>query len=961
MDKKPEGNVTFLFTDIEGSTKLAQKDATVYNAALEKHNEILYEVFQNNNGFVFKTAGDAFCCAFQNSNDAIKAAVETQIKLESVDWKEMVIKIRMGIHSGKAAWSGSDYMGYLTLARTSRLMSTGHGGQILVSNDVYDTIDTNSDYFSEENISYRDFGERRLKDLIIPMKIYQVVSEKLQGEFPPIKTLEARPNNIPIQLTSFIGRDIEIPEIKVLLEKSRLVTLLGPGGTGKTRLSIQVGADMIDNFPDGVFIVEFAPVSDPLWVAETVMNSLKIKEEKGKSIQESLISFLANKEMLIIIDNCEHLINECSVFCQLLLEKCPKLKIIATSREALNCDGEQIYRVPALPVPDLAMLDTAEELSQYSSVRLFIERALTVNPNFRVNNNNVPALAEICFRLDGIPLAIELAAARTKNMSVEKIHERLNDSFRLLTGGVRTALPRQQTLKNLIDWSYNLLSDEEKILFARLSVFNGSWSLEAAEIICSDESVSKAEIFDLMFQLAEKSVIIYDDNSERYKMLETIRQYGDEKLMLSGTSDKLYKNFFEYFNRFSLKNSAGVKGNSQIEAFKLFDDEINNINKALSEIINLPDKEFALRFISYVQIFWDAKGDYTSRAKWNDISLKYADQVNDELKSDIYYFSGLVYKDNGNYKLADKYMEECLILRLKFANKSKISASLWSMGEIENIKGNFMKARAIFEKCLEMRIELNNKPGIKSVRNSLASIYIYQRDFEKARSYMLENLAQLREENEKRPIAITLYNLALIENESAGNKPEDYIKANEYLEESLLIFHELGINMNIAYIYILYGLIEEKLGNIDKAKILLNDGLSLMRKINYKYGAGNALINLGNIEFNMKNYELSKSYIKECISIKLEYNDKRTIAFCFSILSKIAEALSDYEKSILLFSNSEKLYEDLGSVKTEKEIQANNEFCSRLKSKLGNDEFSELMEKGRSLTIEKAAEIALSD
>lgn len=288
MDKKPEGNVIFLFTDIEGSTKLAQKDTDNYTLALEKHNEILSEIIQSNNGFVFKTVGDAFCCAFGNASDAIKAAVESQIMLASEDWREMVIKVRMGIHSGKAEWSGSDYMGYLTLARTSRLMSTAHGNQILVSNDVYESIKDDSHYINDVKISFRDFGERRLKDLITPMKIFQIVSEKLQTEFPPIKTLDARPNNIPVQLTSFIGREIEIPEIKVLLGRSRLITLLGPGGTGKTRLSIQVGADLIDDFPDGVFLVELAPVADPSWIPEAVMNSLKIKEEKGKSIRETL-------------------------------------------------------------------------------------------------------------------------------------------------------------------------------------------------------------------------------------------------------------------------------------------------------------------------------------------------------------------------------------------------------------------------------------------------------------------------------------------------------------------------------------------------------------------------------------------------------------------------------------------------------------------------------------------------
>lgn len=961
MNNIPSGNVTFLFTDIEGSTKLAQKNTELYIPALDKHNKILSEVVQSNKGFVFKTVGDAFCCAFENSNDAVKAALDAQTELSSQDWKDAEIKVRMGIHSGKAEWSGHDYMGYLTLARSSRIMSAAFGNQILISNEVYENIKDNLNYYTEEKISFRDFGERRLKDLITPMRIFQLVSDKLQTEFPPIKTLDVRPNNIPVQLTSFIGRDIEIPEIKSSLEKSRLVTLLGHGGTGKTRLSIQVGADLIDDFPNGVFLVELAPVSEPGWIPETILNSLKIKEEKGKSTTDTLTDFLKDKEMLLLIDNCEHLIDESAKLCELLLIKCQKLKIIATSREALNCPGEQIYRVPALAYPDPAMQETAETLSQYASVRLFIERALSVNPEFRVNNNSAPALAEICSRLDGIPLAIELAAARTKVMSVEKINERLDDSFKLLTGGIRTALPRQQTLKALIDWSYDLLSENEKLLLVRLSVFNGSWSLEAAEEICSDGKISDAEILDLMSQLVEKSVIIYDDISERYKMLETIRQYGKEKLELSGESEDLTKRHFRFFKEFAMNNLKDITGENQVECLKMIETDINNINKALSEFENLQDKEEGVRLAVALEVYWDIKGDFSSMSKWNEVSFKYMNQIPDNLKAAILYTAGLVNKNNGKYKIAEKLHEECLMLRLAINDRPKVANSLWAIGEIASIKGNFMKARTYYEKCLEIRKEHNNKRGISSVTNSLSNISLYLKDYEKARSLMLENLDLLREINEKRPIALTLYNLAITEYHSGGSEPDDYIKANEYLEESLLIFGQLGNSMNIGYCYILYGLIEINLKNLEKARTLLNDALSLMRKANYKYGVGNALFNIGNVELKLRNLEKAKSLFKECLTIKIEFHDKVTIAACFSKLSQIAELLSDYKKSLLLFCSSLKINEDLGTIETEESILERKEIYSRLNSKLGDEEFSMLMETGRSLTMDQAVEIALSE
>ena len=361
--ERPTGNVTFLFTDIEGSTKLAQDFSEALPFALERHNTILREAVGLNNGFMFKTIGDAFCCAFGNAHEAVRAATDAQIKLNSEKWKDAVIKVRMGIHTGKSEWNGSDYMGYVTLARTQRIMSAAYGGQILISENVYEM-------FSENSISVRDLGNRRLKDLIQPVNLYQILSTEIPADFPPLKTLDARPNNLPVQLTNFIGRETDISEIKKTLTNSRLITLLGPGGTGKTRLSMQIAADMIDEYSNGVFIAEIAQVSDPSLIIQTVMNSLGVNEVKGQSQDLTLSEFLKEKEMIIIMDNCEHLIKECAELAEKLLLKCRKLKIIATSREALNCSGERTYKVPPLSLPDPNLKNSPEKLTQYEAVQL---------------------------------------------------------------------------------------------------------------------------------------------------------------------------------------------------------------------------------------------------------------------------------------------------------------------------------------------------------------------------------------------------------------------------------------------------------------------------------------------------------------------------------------------------------------------------------------------------------------
>ncbi|MEZ4823626.1 MAG: adenylate/guanylate cyclase domain-containing protein [Ignavibacteria bacterium] len=521
----PTGAVTFLFTDIEGSTKLAQEFPDTLPSALEKHNSILKNVVEINNGFVFKIVGDAYCCAFQNAADAVKAAVEIQINIENENWDGAVIRIRIGIHSGNAEWNGDDYMGYITLARVARVMSAAYGGQILISNDTYKLFshhkDTNPPQAEQrenesdslclsdlvvKNVCFRDLGERRLKDVIEPIRLYQVESEGLRKEFPPLKTLDARPNNLPIQLTSFIGREKEMKFVKEELKNSRLLTLTGTGGAGKSRLSLQAAADLIDDFANGVWFTELAAVSDPVFLPIAIINALGLKEENSKTPEVTLSDYLKDKEILIILDNCEQIIESCAKLTEKLLLRCPDLKIIATSREALNISGEQTYKIPPLSQPDPDCKDTPEQLIQYESVRLFIERALSVNHEFRVNKENAMVLAKVCSRLDGIPLAIELAAARSKVLSVDKINERLDDRFKLLTGGKRTALPRQQTLRALIDWSYDLLSDKEKIYGTDSLYFSGGWTLEAAEEICSDNIIDSGEIFEILSSLIENQL-----------------------------------------------------------------------------------------------------------------------------------------------------------------------------------------------------------------------------------------------------------------------------------------------------------------------------------------------------------------------------------------------------------------------------------------------------------------------
>ncbi len=430
MTNFPSGTVSFLFTDIEGSTKLAQEQPDSWEALRARHHAILQSVMDACNGYVFQIIGDAFCVAFHTAKDGLNAAIESQQKLQTETWEGTPLKVRMGIHTGSAERNGNDYRGYLTMAKVQRVMSVAYGGQILLSNASAGLLRGEL----SGGITLRDMKEHRLKGLPDLEHLWQVVVPDLPQDFPPLQSLRETPNNLPVQLTTFIGREKEVEQIKKRLEKNRLVTLTGSGGIGKTRLSIQVASELLDDYPNGVWLVELAPITDPALVTRTVCAALDVTPQGNTSALNVLTEYLKSKKILLVVDNCEHLIDSCAQLCDSLLHACPDLRMIASSREALGIDGENAYRVPSLSLP--GPNDGLHAIQESEAVKLFTERATATLPNFELSQSNTPVVAQICQRLDGIALAIELAASRVKLLNLEQIASRLDDAFRLLTGGV---------------------------------------------------------------------------------------------------------------------------------------------------------------------------------------------------------------------------------------------------------------------------------------------------------------------------------------------------------------------------------------------------------------------------------------------------------------------------------------------------------------------------------------------
>ena len=538
-----DGAVTFLFTDIEGSTRLWEQEPVRMRSALVRHDAIARSAVESNCGVVVKMTGDGTHAAFEDPLDAIRATLQLQQALADPEATSGVtLSVRCGVHMGTVERRDNDYFGG-PVNRAARIMNAAHGGQVLLSHAVVDRVRGRL----PSEVSLRDLGSVRLKDLSTPERVYQLVHPQLRHEFPTLRSLEATPNNLPQQVSSFIGRERELVEIKRLLPGKRLLTLVGVGGIGKTRLALQVAAEVIDAYRDGVWLVEFASIRDPLLLPTSVAQVLGVQEKSGAPLTDTLCAHLKARQLLLVLDNCEHLLDACATLADTILRGAADTTILATSREPLHVPGEQTYPLQTLSLAEPSA--NAEVIARAEAVQLFVERARRQLPGFALTAVRAPAVAELCVHLDGIPLAVELAAARVRSLSIEQINARLNDRFKLLTGGARTALPRQQTLRATLDWSFDLLREQERVVLRRLAIFAGGFTLEAASAVASDAAIDEFAIIDLLSQLVARSLVVADTNevNTRYRLLETTHAYALEKLAEAEEIDILQRRRVQYF------------------------------------------------------------------------------------------------------------------------------------------------------------------------------------------------------------------------------------------------------------------------------------------------------------------------------------------------------------------------------------------------------------------------------
>jgi predicted ATPase/class 3 adenylate cyclase len=550
-----------VLTDMEGSTRLWEEHPDAMPGVLRHHHELAHQAIERHGGYrpSDQGEGDSVFAVFSVASSAVACALDFQRALAAEPWPEQVVlRVRMALHTGALELRDDWNYAGLALNRCARLRAIAHGGQVLLS----EATRALTALELPAGASLRDLGVHRLQDLSRPERVFQLCHADLPAAFPALRSLDARPHNLPLQLTRFVGREQELDELRSTLRSARLVTLTGTGGSGKTRLALQVAADLLEAHPDGTWFVELAGTAEPALVPRMVSSTIGIREQQGRLLLDTLVHHLATQATLLVLDNCEHLLEACAALADRLLRSCARLTILATSREPLEITGEAVCRVPPLAVPAAALAPGAEAVAAFEAVQLFVDRAVAAEPRFSLTDANAAAVAAICRRLAGIPLALELAAARLQALTVEQLRDRLEDRFRLLTGGSRTALPRQRTLRATVDWSHDLLTEPEQILLRRLTVFAGGFSLDAAEQVYSDRQVAPEDVLDLLTRLVDRSLVLLETGhaSGRYRLLETIREYALEKLGAAGEEPELRQRHLTYCIGFAEPAELALRG-----------------------------------------------------------------------------------------------------------------------------------------------------------------------------------------------------------------------------------------------------------------------------------------------------------------------------------------------------------------------------------------------------------------
>lgn len=911
----PSGLVTLLFTDIEGSTRAWEAHPQEMKAALARHDDMLRGEIEAAGGYVFKTVGDAFCAAFHTAPVALATAVGIQRSLAAEEWPfPTPIRVRMALHSGECEERGGDYFGPV-VNRAARLEAVAHGGQLVLSRLTAELV---AERLPEE-VSLRDLGEHRLKDLGRAERVFQVCAAGLASEFAPLHSLDnpGLQHNLGEQISSFVGREREVVEVQAKMREARLVTLAGPGGVGKTRLALQVAAESLDGSGDGVWFVDLAPIADPSLVAASAAKVLWVSEEAGRSVVESLVDALRDRELLIVLDNCEQVIAAVAVLADALLRHCHRVVLLATSREPLGIGGEHVYRVPSLSVPGPGVEDPLV-LAGYEAVRLFVERAAQQKAGFSLDDHDAVVVGRLCRRLDGIPFAIELAAARLRSLSLHDIDAHLDRRFRLLTGGSRTALPRQQTLEALIDWSFELLSPAEQAVLARLSVFAGGFDLEGAEAVCPGGEVEDFEVLSLVDALVDKSLVQADDSAgtERYHLLETIRDYSAAKLVERGDSEHAAaaRSHRDYFLALAKTAEPHLRGEGELAWADRLDTELDNLRAALGNCLSDPDPDPGLRLVDALSGFWDVRG--------------YGVEGADELRAHL---------DRPEAR------QPTLLRGRALAAASRL---------VEDYLADYPAAVALADEALAIaHAEADDVLAARAVI-ALAAARTLQGDHDGCLALVDEALPAARGLGDPR-LAAQLLNFRGWALDELGDD------SRSAYEESAVLYRRAGDRKGAAGAVGNLGFVALTAGDLVAARELTGEAVRVCRELGDHRSAAIGALNAGYVAYLDGDAGGAYKLFCECLESARRIGARRYMAYAILGLANVATLTGDTPRAARLHGFFDALFDQLGAAAEALEARLRGEDHARLLALLGESAFEDAYQAGRALSVDDAILLAV--
>jgi predicted ATPase/class 3 adenylate cyclase len=946
MRDLPTGTITLLFTDIEGSTHLLQRIGERYAELLDECRRLLRAAFSAHHGYEVDTQGDAMFAAFVRAGDALHASVAAQRELALHAWPGAVeVRVRMGLHTGEPSRVAEGYVG-LDVHYAARIMSAAHGGQVLLSRTTRDLVE----HDLPEGVRLRDLGEHHLKDLEQPVSLSQVVIVGLPADFPPPRTRNRRSDTFPAQLTPLIGREHEIATVVRLLRRAdvRLVTFTGPGGTGKTRLALQVASMLADVFAGGVFFVSLASIRDPVLVMPTIARALGLRDGVEQSAFARLVEMLQRDPILLLSDNFEQVVEAAPQVAD-LLASCPQLKLLVTSREVLHIRSEREFAVPPLALPDLAHLPKLAALARTPAVALFLQRAQAASPEFKLTSANARTVAEICIRLDGLPLAIELAAARMKLLSPQALLARLDRPLSMLTGGARDAPARQQTLRNTIEWSYQLLHAREQRLFRWLSVFVGGCSLQAAEAVCNLPDDGASQVLDSIASLVDKSLLQRVEQTEegseepRLLMLETIREYGGEVLTASREGNAARQAHANYFLQLAEEAEPALKGPLLIAWLDRLEREHDNLRAALQWALEQGRSEVALRLGIALERFWVVRGLRNEGRAFLEQALAGRAEVAANVRAKALLVTARLAFNQSNYERGEVLAQESLALFRELGDRRGIALSLNRLGVAAWRRGDYRSARVLLEEDLTLFRELGDRDRVAWSLFMHGLLDNKQGEYARASSRFEESLALFRELGNKRGIAASLTQLAGTLFVSQGDQDLVY----PLLEQGLSLDREVGDKEGMAVASLLLGWVALKQGDKTTARSRVEESLTLYREMEHREGMAEALSMLGKVEAARGDHAFARTLYEESLAMAQEIGDKELLASGMEGLASVGAMQGDLAWATHLWGTAEALREAIGAPLPPVERADYEQAVATARDRLGKDAFASAWAEGR--------------